>query len=55
MEAFTPDEQEVIRKTYKIYCHWCLGWGGNGIPDKHAMKLKTFDVMTKAAKYFGEY
>jgi len=51
-ESFNPNEREVIRKMHKWYYSWCMGVG---IPAKHAMPIKTFEIMTKAAKYFGEY
>ena len=54
-EAFTAEEQDVVRKTHKTYCHWCLGVSGSGIPDKHVMKISAFQLMSRAAKFFGEF
>ena len=54
-QAFTPEEQDVIKKMHKIYCGWCLGVSGTGIPNRHQMTIKVFQLMHKAAKFFGEF
>lgn len=54
-KAFTAEEQIVIKEMHKTYCHWCLGVSGTGIPNKHAMKISVFQLMHKAAKFFGGF
>lgn len=54
-ETFTPEEQKIIRAMHKTYCHWCLGVSGTGIPNRHAMKISTFQLMHKTARFFGEF
>jgi hypothetical protein len=55
LKAFTTEEQAIIKKMHKTYCHWCLGVSGTGIPNKHTMKIKEFQLMHRAAKFFGEF
>lgn len=54
-KAFTAEEQIVIRETHKIYIRWCLGVSGTGIPSRHAMKISTFQLMHRSARFFGEF
>lgn len=54
-KAFTPEEQITIRAMHKIYCGWCLGVSGTGIPSNHKMKIKEFQIMHRAAKFFGDF
>ena len=53
--VFSIDEQEIIQKVYKTYCHWCLGRYGTGIPDKHTMTIKTFNLLSRVAIFFGKF
>jgi hypothetical protein len=55
MKAFTAEEQIIIKKMHKTYCGWCLGVSGTGIPNRHKMTIKVFQLMHRAAKFFGEF
>lgn len=53
---FNPEEQKLIRKYYKIFYKWHMGKvGGTGIPQKHQMSIKTYELMRRTVKFFALY